>query len=81
MKCAEEITIDTLVELIDPLQTNVPLDDKQRTILKEKTELIEREYINRTENARDLTRYLGEKRKEAKVAEEIEEDDLKRKGK
>lgn len=76
----EEVILESPAELIDPLQTNVQLDSKQRKILEEKTLLIENEYITRTENARNLTQYLAEKRKEAQLAEEIEEDNLKRQG-
>ena len=79
-KLIEDVVLETPAELIDPLQTNIPLDSKQRKILEEKMQLIENEYATRTENARNLTRYLAEKRKEAQMAEEIEEDNLKKQG-
>ena len=37
--------------------------------------------MQRTNDANGLRQYLAEKRKEAQLAEEVEEDDLKRQGK
>jgi hypothetical protein len=56
------------------------LDKDQRSIFKDKTFLISKEFKDKSTDARELMKYLVEKRNEAQLVEEEDEDDLKRQG-
>jgi pyrimidine operon attenuation protein/uracil phosphoribosyltransferase len=59
---------------------SIELDPEQRTLLEKKIKEIENDFIEETKNADRLKTYLGEQRKNALLAEKIEEDELKRQG-
>jgi pyrimidine operon attenuation protein/uracil phosphoribosyltransferase len=59
---------------------SIELDPEQRTLLEKKIKEIEHDFIEETKNADRLKTYLGEQRKNALLAEKIEEDELKRQG-
>jgi hypothetical protein len=61
-------------------QKSIELDPQQRTLLEKKIKEIENDFIEETKNADKLKTYLGEQRKNALLAEKIEEDELKRQG-
>lgn len=67
-------------ELSKHVQKSIELDPEQRALLEKKIKEIETNFIQETKNADKLKSYLGEQRKNALLAEKIEEDELKRQG-
>lgn len=72
--------MEQLLSLSKRTQKGIELDPEQRTLLEKKIKEIENDFIEETKNADRLKTYLGEQRKNALLAEKIEEDDLKRQG-
>jgi arginine/ornithine N-succinyltransferase beta subunit len=72
--------VEQLLSLSKRTQKGIELDPEQRTLLEKKIKEIENDFIEETKNADRLKTYLGEQRKNALLAEKIEEDDLKRQG-
>jgi hypothetical protein len=68
------------LDLSKHVQKSIELDPQQRTLLEKKIKEIENDFIEETKNADKLKTYLGEQRKNALLAEKIEEDELKRQG-
>ena len=72
--------MEQLLSLSKRTQKGIELDPEQRSLLEKKIKEIENDFIEETKNADRLKTYLGEQRKNALLAEKIEEDDLKRQG-